>query len=588
MSRVDDPPALTRGRVVPSSALLSIAAIFVVYLATFLILPRDGFWINDNGCKFIQLQALVETGYTDSSIPWPGQALDPSFSCNPLPSPFGHVIDGRLYGTYSPIFPLLSSFPYRLWGFGGLYVLPLLGGLLTLPAVWSLTGFLTTSSSSRRIAQPLSLLVAALGTPMWFYSLTFWEHTPAICLTTWSVVCCMHFVVNGSVRRLALGAALGGLSVYFRDELYLFAIALAVVSISHRRRRWRSSLVFAAVFVLTLLPLWVFQWSVLGHPLGYHFRADSPFAGSMSQHLSDRWSVINLLLLNNDGNIRLSAVIAAVPLALLLLCPRVGRGAFGRTTVVCASVAALIGVTVIIRHLTAESPVWWLRHANGLFAASPMLLLAFVRPGQRTGDLPGALPAGHGEKIHRAVWLIVLAYIVPYVLLTPKLHSGGIHWGCRYLLSAFPLMSAMASGTISQWWTTCGNGARIRRAILCLTVALTVGLQVYSLTLLHRRKQFSAELNRTVTQRPEEVVLASGWFIPQELSHSFFDKKIFLIRSQRAHDRLIATLRDSGIREVLHVTWPPTRDAERNGTIVLDDGSLDFVSIELCPIRWPD
>jgi hypothetical protein len=183
---------------------------------------------------------------------------------------------------------------------------------------------------------------------------------------------------------------------------------------------------------------------------------------------------------------------------------------------------------------------------------------------------------------------MVLVYVVSYVLLTPKLHSGGIHWGCRYLLSAFPLMSAMASATISQWWTTCGHGARLRRAILCLTVALMVMMQVYSLTLLHGRKRFSAGLNRLVAQRVEEVILASGWFIPQELSHSFFDKKVFLIRSQRAHDRLIATLRDSGIREVLYVAWPPTRDAERNGAIVLDDGSLKFVSIELHPVRWPD
>ena len=40
------------------------------------------------------------------------------------------------------VFALLSSLPWRLLGAAGLYLLPLLGGLLLLPAVWSLTGLL--------------------------------------------------------------------------------------------------------------------------------------------------------------------------------------------------------------------------------------------------------------------------------------------------------------------------------------------------------------------------------------------------------------------------------------------------------------
>ena len=31
-------------------------------------------------------------------------------------------------------------------------------------------------------------LPSGLATPLWFYSLTFWEHTPALALLTWAAV----------------------------------------------------------------------------------------------------------------------------------------------------------------------------------------------------------------------------------------------------------------------------------------------------------------------------------------------------------------------------------------------------------------
>lgn len=563
---------------------MSAVVLGAIYIATFLVLPRDGFWINDNGCKYIQLQGLIKTGYRDFSIPWPGQSVDPSYTCNPLPSPFGHVVDGKLYGTFSPIFPLLSSFFYRLLGNTGLYILPLLGGLLTLPAVWSLAGRLSMGPSVKRIAQPLAVFVVGLCTPLWFYSVTFWEHTLAVCLIAWSVLCCTYFVQNGSTGRLAATAALCGLGVYFRDELYLFGSVIAVISIIYSRQRRRDVLVFAGVFVLTVLPLWVIQWLALGHPLGHHFRTGSLLDISVAQHVSSRWSVAGLLLLNTDRNTWLSVAIAAPYLMLLLLYPRTSRRVFSRAVPICALIAILTGAVIMARHLQAESPVWWLVHTNGLFAGSPVLLLAFIRTRQAT-DGPGAEEAAVvRDRVRRTVWLTVLLYTVVYVLFAPGVHSGGIHWGCRYLLPVFPLLGAMVAATIGDWWTSHRGRSRVDQASLCLIVALTICLQFYSLTLLYRRKQFSAELNRVVAQRPEKVIVASGWFIPQELARCFFDKQVFLVNTQRAADQLITVLRQTGTRNILYAASPPTPAAGEGESVVLDDGSLRFISVELRPL----
>ena len=102
---------------------------------------------------------------------------------------------------------MLASVPYRVLGSPGLYALPLLGGLLTLPAAWLLVGMIVPIGRSRRIAQPLAVGIAALGTPMWFYSLTFWEHTPAVCLTTWSILFAARYTKSGHPQEIAFDFA---------------------------------------------------------------------------------------------------------------------------------------------------------------------------------------------------------------------------------------------------------------------------------------------------------------------------------------------------------------------------------------------
>ena len=146
----------------------------LVYLAALFVLPAEGFWINDNGCKFIQAQALERNGFRDFSIPWPGRELDAELRYNPLPAPFGYVLKGKLYGTFSAPFVLLSAGAHSLFGRHGLFMLPLVGGLLTLVGVWRLAGLLPGAPGGRLVA----VLITALGTPLLFYSVTFWEHTP--------------------------------------------------------------------------------------------------------------------------------------------------------------------------------------------------------------------------------------------------------------------------------------------------------------------------------------------------------------------------------------------------------------------------
>ena len=577
----DHPPKNQRTK---PSVYLIIAGVIGIYGATFICLPHDGFWINDNGCKFIQMEGMMQSGYRDFSLPWPGNELDPRFSYNPLPTPFGHVVDGKLFGTYSPVFPLLCSLPYRVFGFWGLYILPLAGAVLLIPAVWVLAGMMVTNPADRRIAQTLSAVLTAFCTPIWFYSQTFWEHTPAVCLTTWSIVFWSKYLRSQRSRDLVYAALLCGFAIYLRDELYLLAVAMTVTGCLYSRRTRIDFVLFLAVVSLALLPLWIFQWSALGHPLGFHLRSGQ-VAWSLSEHLADRRSVLESLLVNCHAEGWISIAVAAPFLLLTLLHPRLSTKTARWLLPAIASYALVGGAAVLHGYLHSQSPIWWTLQANGLFAASPILLLGFFRYKGTSEEADPDPSIRSVQDLIRPVWVLLTLYIVFYVLTTPKNHASGIHWGCRYLLSAFPIFAALAATNMAQWWARSPRICSISFALVSACLVCSILIQIYSLTLLRGRKQYSSELNSIVAARPETIVAATGPFIPQQLFRVFFDKSIFLVHNQRHGRLLFEALDHDGIEELLLLQWSQDRTMLDSRTRLIRDGRLNFMNLSMTNIR---
>lgn len=568
-----------RRRSLPAAAAVA-ATVLSAYVAAYVMIPKDGFWINDNECKFLQVQGLIRTEFRDFSIPWPGKELDPELSCSPLVDPFGHVANGRLYCFYPPMFALVSTLPYRLWGSHGLHIGPFIAGLLTLPAIWYLAGLLP----GRRSSRPIAVFLAALATPIWFYSMTFWEHTPSVCLTTWSVAFCMRYLLSGGLGSVMLSAALCGFSVYFRDDLYLLGAAIGLVMILFGpRRRWLAAALFALALGVSVLPLLYFQWKVLGNPLGHHFTHHSPLEFGIGTFLLDRFGVVRTLLIDCYGRGVVSFTVILPYLLLWLIYPRVSGQIFRWLVPLICAVALLGGLVISFGHLTAYSPMWCLLTANSLFAVSPILILGFIC---RRDDPAGNERHDDAGRIQRALWTILSFYVLAFVFLVPKMNSSGIHWGCRLVLPAYPLMAVMAGGTLATWWHACRRNRSVLGALLGATVALSVGMQAYSLWLLAARKEFAAEFNRIVAQRPETVIVTNHGLVPQYLSGCFYDKRIFLPVDQMGWLALRTSLRRARIREALFISgWRPgaSRSAPRDGA--LNDSRLKYMSVMLKPLN---
>ena len=118
-----------------------------------------------------------QDGFT-YQIPYAGRPLDPELEfflpelTYPRPSATPSGTPHLRFAT--PIWFSLISLPgLAAFGITGLYLLPLLSGWL----IALISGLLARTFNPR--LAPVAILVVGLATPVFFYSLTFWEHTPA-------------------------------------------------------------------------------------------------------------------------------------------------------------------------------------------------------------------------------------------------------------------------------------------------------------------------------------------------------------------------------------------------------------------------
>jgi hypothetical protein len=550
------------------SVLLAVA----IYATTLAVLEKDGFWIVDNAHKFLQLESLSRSGYDDYSLSWPGMEDDRELLFLPVPPPFSVVHEGRVFSVFSPLFPMLSSLPYRFLGGWGLYLLPLAASVLMLGGISRLATLLFGSIPARH----LTVLLAGLCTPVWFYSVVFWEHALAVCCMTWAVFFLARFRMAHAQRDLVLGFASAALGIYFRDELYLFAalLALSMIWTSHGARL-RCGATAITVTLMVLAPLWVFHWMALGSPAGFHLGLHLGTSGGLGQHLRDRPQVFYNLLLAAHESRWTSLLLTAPFLGLLAWRPRLSRRAFliWMPTIGLASVAVFL---VFLRGaLGPDGPIVWLLRSNSLLPAAPYLALGALR--LRPEDAPVGPP---DTRVRVAEWIqwLALSYALAYALAAPLVGSSGIHWGNRFLLALYPLLGLAAAWNLRLWFAEARGRIPWRSGSLVLVVVGSLVLQLLSLSILHRKRQFSSRLNHALAGRAEEVVVTDVWWAPQELHREFPQRTVLYLSGRQAVARLPGHLAAQGIERFLYLTRQPTHNGQP-AVIAVDDGGLGFFSL---------
>jgi hypothetical protein len=486
--------------------------------------PVETFWSPDNGGKFLQMLNLRWEDGLDYTIDYPGQDQDPQLTFAPFPSAFSSVENGRVALQWSPLFPLLSAPLYHLWGPHGIHLLPLLTGVASLVIVLFLVGRMPWPWP------PVAVLITGISTPLAFYSIEFWEHTPALFLALLGVWALIKFREEKRWGFLVAATLSLASSAALRPELYLAfpAAALALLLASPQKRRLiRPAIALLGMGVLITLPVLAYYWFTAGRllppsaanlffPLNYLKRTGATAA------LSDFF--VGTV---TDGGIQAPpAWKLAFSIAGLLGI----AGAFfpRRDNPTLASIRkgwlALSYTAVLITAggIAFQYPDH--RGVHGFLILCPVLLFAWVELRSTGSETRSSFLGILGS-------LYLLLYGIAALFFRWRGPNGGLEWGPRYMLLIYPLLIPSAihglgkilSAERNRIWKT------LFLSLFLLMALLSIVYQVRGIRIqLQDRQDSQDRLAALQTHCPENVV-TDVWWVPLDMATEFYKRRFFLV-----------------------------------------------------------
>jgi len=267
-------------RLLPQAVLLGAIA-FSLHLQR--AVGDEVFWSGDAGLKALMTQQFAG-GELHADLRLPAETWVQTLwgeGLYPFEPPFVYAIAGRHYIQYPLAFPLVSAVPYRVFGWRGLYLLPLL-------STWLLWGaFLVVCRRWGWDAPEAAAALAALAlaSPLTFYSATYWEHAPAVALVFLGLLPLLTpDRPTGRAGLVAHGVAFG-LALWLREELFALLaglVALALLARATGRAAWFPLRQAGPWFAGALFPVAGFLAAneiLYGQPLGAHAFAVFRFQG---------------------------------------------------------------------------------------------------------------------------------------------------------------------------------------------------------------------------------------------------------------------------------------------------------------------
>ena len=188
--------------------VLSAFALFYAGLGLSVLAP-EAVYSGDIGVKYVQARALGLHRFASMDIPYPGTFLDPDGEFLPMRPPFIMFTAGTTQAIFSPLSAVFQAVVVGLAGIRGLIMLSIVGAVGTL---WAASVLIPADGKA-------ALLVAlGIGSPLWFYGVSGWEHAPAVALGTAAFALSVR---ARDVRAAATAGALLGAGAVLRDEVLL-------------------------------------------------------------------------------------------------------------------------------------------------------------------------------------------------------------------------------------------------------------------------------------------------------------------------------------------------------------------------------
>ncbi|HRQ36739.1 MAG TPA: hypothetical protein PLD25_02360 [Chloroflexota bacterium] len=523
------------------------------YLAT-----TRTFLLSDVGLRFWQVQALLDNGGQSLAVTYPGQMYDPNLQHIPFYFAYA-LVDGQIFLNITPFVPLAAAGFYALFGEVGLVIVPVLGTVLTAVAVYMLLRLTNVSGAVGWF------WVTAIGTPLFFYAMELWDHTPAVACAAWAVYGVSRAAMQDRWQPAFWGGVALGIGLGQRPEMYVFALALGLATMTMLWPRWTTAVVLALGALAGAVPLWLMQYRWVGHPLGMALATNLLGYGVPESYAFEPENVLynpaitlgRLLITVQSRSILtfLAALLVLVGVVLLILTLRQEKWRTSRFLLLglglCVAGYGLY-VWVALRSSTL----------HGLITTLPLiaLSLAFV---------PAGVDNGRYRPIYRLIMTTALLFLGLMLFLWPT--SGGLQWGTRYLLPIIPLLVYLAAYAY-QSYAAVADGAvsTALRWTLWGLVGLSVVIQLAGLWVQVGEHRLAGELQANIEALPAPVVLTNGPFMAAHLA-GVRDKTMLYVADEVALADLVARLSADGVTliAVLPLEYVPLPVPEQVGDVAL-------------------
>jgi hypothetical protein len=512
------------------------AALGVLLIYSFFLyrLPTSTFWSPDEGGKYLQVAALRWNGGIDLVLPYAGERLDPQlrfYAHRPSErrNTFIYPVrqpDGQFRFHWPLWFSYLAKLPTVVLGPAGGYAVALLAGWIA-----AILAGLLAREIDADLGAP-AILVVGFSTPIWFYSLCFWEHTSATALGLAGAYAVVRGEGRGPAWLIAAVCAVG--AVMMRVEMIGFFAAMVIVGVGWGAAR-----------------LWYRRPEDGGkrRPSAWLIWGLVIFAGISlivlaSVSLPGRHQ--NLLLSIPERLTRLTRIPPS--LGGILVAPYWQGGPLFTDVGVRVGLMALVACSIApwFRRVWVEAPLTILgltafalytglvvssperhRALHGIFPSAPFMIL--VAHGLREAFL---------QRTSKSLLLsaISLAYLVTGIIGFGLVHVGvgprtalGLAWGQRYLLLIYPLLTILGLVGLRAYWRS-HRPRGVRVAVVGLAIALIgigVAVELRGLDESRRTRTVLAKWQRAL--EADRAILTDVWWLPAALAEFYTRKPVFVV-----------------------------------------------------------
>jgi len=278
-----------------------VVSLFVSGFVFFLLIffhPSKGIQYGDFGLMNIQVQDIIQSGYSTFALNYKGESIDPEHKFYPYTKPFIGKVNGKYYIDFPPYFPLVNAPFVQFLGVNGLYLLNYVSLLLTLFLLYKLGKLYELDNSLIH----LSIILYSFGMTSTMYNLVFHEYPLGIFWITLSFYFISNYYKKQNLSSLVLFGFFGAISLFFRLEMIFVIIASGLSLVFIQKKDFLKILIYSLCgFIFPFLLLLYLNYYIHGHPLGLRYLLT--LTDNSTPSLLGRIAIIQDMLFSNTRGI---------------------------------------------------------------------------------------------------------------------------------------------------------------------------------------------------------------------------------------------------------------------------------------------